>query len=227
MHAVSSPEVRDIRRFDVKTPIAFVPNGIDEALLKRHAPEPDEASAWVYIGRLAIDHKGLDLLVEGYALLHKTQGGNLPPLVLAGPDFRGGKKRIEQLARSLDITDSIIFKGPVFGEDKWSLLSQARLFVHTSRWEGMPFAVLEGLALGRPVLVTPQTNLASYVEDYRAGWVVEGTPETIAGGLRTVLEAPPKDLNAVGDRARSLARDNFSWPSVAHQMAEIYNEIAR
>jgi glycosyltransferase involved in cell wall biosynthesis len=224
VHAVSPPEVDDLRTFGVEAPIAFVPNGVESVLLSRRTLRPHEASVWVYLGRLAVDHKGLDLLVKGYASLYERRQGELPPLVLAGPDFRGGKEQLERLIRSLGMAESIRFEGPVFGEHKHVLLAQSQIFVHTSRWEGMPFAALEALALGRPVLVTPQTNLALYVKEYGAGWVVDGTPESIAKGLGLILETSAQDLDAVGSRARSLARDRFSWPISSRQMATVYLE---
>lgn len=225
IHAVSPPEVNDLRNFGVSVPIPFVPNGVDETLLKRDFPKPQEGKAFVYLGRMSVEHKGLDLLVEGYAAFYKDRSGKIPPLVLAGPDFRGGRKQLQKLLQRLGIIDSVRFEGPVFGEDKWALLAQARLFVHTSRWEGMPFSVLEALSLGRPVLVTPETNLARYVEEYGAGWVVEGTPEAVAQGLAAVLEGSPWDLDTAGKRARTLAEDNFSWPSVARKMAAAYRNM--
>ena len=224
VHAVSPPEVKGLHSFGVKVPVVFIPNGVDEALLRRKLSKPHKASAWVYLGRLAVEHKGLDLLVKGYASLYKQRGGKLPPLVLAGPDFRGGKKQLEKLIRSLGVAESVLLKGPVFGEDKWNLLAQAQLFVHTSRWEGMPLAMLEALACGRPVLITPETNCEQYIEEYRAGWIVAGTPEAIASGLDAVLESSTQDLDAAGDQARSLAADNFSWPSLTRQLAEVYRE---
>lgn len=222
VHAVSLPEVDELRRFGITAPIEFVPNGVDEDYLEKDLPKPQEASDFVYLGRLSVEHKGLDLLLEGYAMLREHRSGVVPPLVLAGPDFRGGQKRLQELARRLGIADAVRFPGPVLGEDKWALLTRARLFMHTSRWEGMPFSLLEALSLGRPVLVTPETNLSRYVQEYGAGWVVEGTPKAISQGLSAVIDASPSTLNAAGDRARSLARDNFSWSSVAREMAGVY-----
>jgi glycosyltransferase involved in cell wall biosynthesis len=216
--------VDDFRDFGIEAPIVSIPQGVDSELLRRNTPKPHEAPAWVYLGRLAVDQKGLDLLVKGYALLYEQRSGELPPLVLAGPDFREGKKQLEQLARSLGVTESIKFIGPVFGDDKWDVVAQAQLFVHTSRFDTTPFSVLEALALGRPVLVTPETGCGSYVQEHKAGWTVAATPEAIAKGLNTVLETSPQELDATGDRARSLARDTFSWPSWARQMAKVYRE---
>ncbi len=227
VHAVSQSEADELRSFGIKAPVISIPKGVDAELLTRHSPKPHEASAWIYLGRLAVDHKGLDLLVRGYALLYEQRDGELPPLVLAGPDFRGGRRQLEQLAQSCSIAGSVRFEGPVFGEDKLALLVQAKLFVHTSRFDTLPFSVLEALALGRPVLVTPETHFTQYIEKYGAGWVVEGTPEAIARALHTALQTSPQELDAAGDRARSLVRDNFEWASVAERMSEVYREVAK
>ena len=227
VHAVSPIEADELRDLGVRAPVVNIPKGIDAVFLRKNVPRPSEATAWLYMGRLAVDYKGLDLLVKGYASLHQRRNGELPPLVLVGPDFRGGKQQLERLARRLGVIDSVRFKGPVYGEDKQELLAQARLFVHTSRSDTMPFSVFEALALGRPVLVTPETNCTRYVEEYEAGWIVTGTPEAISEGLQEVLEASPQQLDAAGDQARHLVRNNFEWSSLIQQMAELYREVVR
>lgn len=76
----------------------------------------------------------------------------------------------------------------------------------------------------RSVLGTPESNLARYIEEYEASWIVAGTPEAIARVLHTVLETSPQDLDAVGDRTRSLVRHNFRWPSLTQWMTKICHE---
>ncbi len=119
----------------------------------------------------------------------------------------------------------VTFLGPVFGQDKEELLRSASVFVHTSRWEGMPFAVLEALSEGSPVLLTPATNLGEFVERSGAGAVVEGTAEGVHRGLRTVLDASPQRYQAMCSAARRLVAERFTWPRVAEQMAAAYRGI--
>jgi glycosyltransferase involved in cell wall biosynthesis len=225
-HAVSPAEERDLRSLGAGRTV-FIPNGIEESLLGRPTTPPGDARGWLFLGRLAVDQKGLDLLVQGYAQARRTRADVLPQLTLAGSDFRNGRAYLENSALDLGITAGVRCVGPVFGEEKWQALASCRLFVHTSRWEGLPFAALEAMASGRPVLVTPETNLADPVRKYEAGWVVDGSPASIAKGLLAAAAAGREELNKMGDRARELVRDQYVWPVVAHEMANLYRAISR
>ena len=146
-------------------------------------------------------------------------------LVLAGPDFRSGQAELEALATRLLPHGGVRFVGPIFGEEKDALLRTARVFVHTSRWEGMPYAILEALAAGCPALLTPATNLGELVEEYGAGVVVEGTPEGVCDGLARILEAPPERYEAMCRAAWRLASERFTWASVAEQLSVAYRSL--
>src|SRR5205823_544127 len=140
--------------------LVFIPNGIDVPDRGRPGHRTSQLSTKriVFLGRLAIDHKGLDLLMEGYAHLVRDHGRE-SQLIIAGPDFRSGRAKLETLAASLLPEQCVQFLGPMFGGEKEALLRSAWVFVHTSRWEGMPSAVLEALAVGCPVVLTAATNL--------------------------------------------------------------------
>jgi glycosyltransferase involved in cell wall biosynthesis len=201
-----------------------VANGIDDAVLQRPTAPPSTMSDLVFLGRLAINQKGLDLLMQGYAAALGRRS-DLPRLVLAGPDFRGGYAQLAATAQALSIADRVHFTGALHGEDKWRALSQARMFVHTSRWEGMPFALLEAMALGRPVLVTPGTNLADSIVRAQAGFVVECEVGAIADAMCAAAAASSEAIDAMGARARSLVKAEFSWSSIAAAMSAAYRDV--
>jgi glycosyltransferase involved in cell wall biosynthesis len=46
------------------------------------------------------------------------------------------------LAQELGIAESVSFFGSMSGNEKWDVLRSTDVFVHPSRWEGIPFAVL-------------------------------------------------------------------------------------
>jgi glycosyltransferase involved in cell wall biosynthesis len=227
VHAVSPGELTELRATFGSRPLAFVPNAIDV---------PDEPVApdarmlgprkrIVFLGRLDIAHKGLDVLLEGYARYVQSQPEDDTELTLAGPDFRSNRTRLEALAASLLPDQKVRFEGPVFGGEKEELLRSAYVFVHTSRWEGMPYAVLEALATGCPVLLTSATNLGEFVEDFGAGVVVKGTARGVAEGLGRLLEMPAEPYGAMCSAARRLASERFTWPTVAEQMSAAYRTI--
>jgi glycosyltransferase involved in cell wall biosynthesis len=223
IQAVSRPESRSLQELNLGTPVKYLANGIDDAVLQRPVPLPSAMSDIVFLGRLAPNQKGLDFLIQGYAAALGRRG-DLSRLVLAGPDFRGGHAQLAAMAQALSIADRVHFTGALHGEDKWRALSQARLFVHTSRWEGMPFALLEAMALGRPVLVTPGTNLADSVTCAQAGFVAECEIGAIGDALCAVAAASSEAIDAMGARARLLVKTEFSWPSIAAAMGRAYRD---
>ena len=73
------------------------------------------------------------------------------------------------------------------GEEVLRCLLACDVFVHTSRSEGMPMAVLEAMAMGRPCLVTPGTNMADVVCE-GGGWQCQPDPDSIAESLKDIYQ---------------------------------------
>jgi len=224
VHVATEAEAADVRALTRTSRIAVIPNGIAESYLQRSVPSPSAGRHWAFLGRLDTQAKGLDLLLRAYAVVANEQ--DVPDLVLAGPDFRGDRAELERLAKALRVEGRVRFVGSLAGEDKVTHLTTARAVLQPSRWEGMSLALLEALALGRPVLVTPGTNLAAEVANAGAGVAVEGSVEGVAAGLRSLLEVSPTDLDDMGARARRWAGGCFAWPVVARRMAEVYRSVA-
>jgi len=227
IHAVSPRELEELRATFGDRPSVLVPNAID---LPAVGAAPADRMLGprrriVFLGRLAIESKGLDVLLEGYASYVTLERDTDTELVVAGPDFRSGREELEALAASLLPPGHVRFTGPLFGREKEALLSSAYVFVHTSRWEGMPFAVLEALAMGCPVLVTPATNLGEHIDEFGAGVVVDGSAQSVAEGLRRILEIPADQYERLCSAARRLASARFTWPIVAEQMTSEYGKI--
>ena len=226
IHAVSRSELHELVARKMDVPVVYIPNGVDDDDLARQVSPPSAGTVWLYMGRLAVRQKGLDLLMRAYAIARSAIDVPLPPLVVAGPDFQGGLDELKQLTASLGIAESVQFMGPVSANAKSALLSTARLFVHTSRWEGMPFAVLEALAAERPVLVTRGTNLTQEIESYSAGWIAQETPEAIAAHLVEAATVEPLTLDEIGRRGRQMVREHLAWNPLAGRIADLYKTAA-
>lgn len=161
----------------------------DPSRFSRRPPEADPVL--LYVGSL-VRRKGLDLLIAA-----------LPEVVRAFPRVRvrlvGDGAMRESLRREAarrGLTEVVEFVGPVPHRRLPEHLAEADAFVFPSRSEAMPRAVLEAMAMARPVIATP------------AG----GIPEVIRDGVDGVL-VPPEDpaglaagiLSILGDRARARA----------------------
>ncbi len=178
-----------------------------------------------FVGRLDPRHKGLDWLMEACRQVGPELRERGACVELWGPSVRGILPRLDAELRRQRLEDVVRLAGPVVGEAKASLLGEVDVFLHTSRWEGHPMAVLEALAYGLPCLLTPGTNLADEVAAAGAGWRVEPTPAGIAHGLRQVMSAPREQLRQAGVGARVLADREFRWPRIAARLVEQYRLI--
>jgi glycosyltransferase involved in cell wall biosynthesis len=84
--------------------------------------------------------------------------------------------------------------------------------------------VAEAMAMGCPVLVTPEVGLARLVGESGSGVVVDGDPPTLAEArCRLMKDATSRRL--MGERGRAIASRNLSWGSVASRMESVYAEI--
>jgi glycosyltransferase involved in cell wall biosynthesis len=84
--------------------------------------------------------------------------------------------------------------------------------------------VLEALAAGTPVVVTPEVGLAADVEAAGAGIVTPSDPPRLAAALRELLRDPAR-REEMGRRGRALVEERFTWPRVAEEMEAAYRGV--
>jgi glycosyltransferase involved in cell wall biosynthesis len=231
IHSVSPQEADSLRKVFPEARVVLVPAGVEAPPdLPDAVHRPGRFASprdFVYLGRMSVEHKGLDLLVGGYAEFLNYSGDRETRLILVGPDFRGGLAELQALAARLGIGERVIFPGPAFGADRWAWLSGAYALIHPSRWEGLPNAVLEALAASCPVLVTPGTNLGDLVRQYEAGICVEGSIAGVREGLCTLIRLQPESHLRMGQGARRLIDERFTWANTARRLAEAYLEVCQ
>ncbi len=107
------------------------------------------------------------------------------------------------------------------------LLERARVVVLPSLYENFPYAALEAMAAGRPVVCTSNTGIAELLDGSGAGSVVPaGDAVALADALEPYLRDP--DLAArAGARARELVVAHCDPELIAAEREECYAEAAR
>jgi glycosyltransferase involved in cell wall biosynthesis len=210
IHAIGESEIKDILRIAPQARIVLIPHG-QETLpaCSGDAPVKAERPLIGFCGRLATQHKGLDFLLEGFAA-YKANGGKGELWLIGDGADRG---LLQSKAAESGAQSHVRFLGVKLGVEKLYLLSSFDIFIHCSRWEGLPGACLEAAALGRPLLVSRETNLAGYVEQYGAGLVLD---ETSAAGVERALDRVQElyqnnQLQQLGENARQLVVKEFNW----------------
>jgi glycosyltransferase involved in cell wall biosynthesis len=141
-------------------------------------------------------------------------------LVIAGPDEYGFAREFRDKAARQNIESRIRIPGMVTGELKLDLLARADLFVLPSIGEGLSVAILEALASGTPVILSPECNLP-IVGELKAGAIVPRDVNLLAQAISRFL-CDPELRCAASEAAFALARDKFAWPSIIGKLESIY-----
>ncbi len=231
LHVTSEEEGRQIADVAARVPRAVIPNGIRCA--EYAALPPREAFRMkylhgfdgpvvLYFGRLS-EKKGLDVLVRAFAGVRRTVPG--AHLAIVGPDDEGLAPRLRRLAAAEGVTEAVTFVGLLAGEDKREALAAADVWALPSHGENFGNAVVEAMAAGRAVVISPQVNIAGDAELAGAAAIAERDPAMFAFVLATLLEDPAR-RHEMGERARAFAY-RYDWSAVAPRMAQMYEDIAR
>lgn len=214
IHAIGEYGEADQFHEDVlKCKVGLVPNGYMLTDRCKSGYATEGPLRLCYCGRLAMTHKGLDILLEGLAMAHRHGTQVVLDLIGDGPD----RKLLELRVISLGLADCVTFHGVKMGEEKDTLIQQADVFVHTSRWDGIPTSLLEAAGLGLPLLVSCPTNMADYVASASAGYVIEDlTTECIARQIaQAASEKKSSKLSSKGLSARRMVTEKFTWDRIA------------
>lgn len=167
---------------------------INDEFLSQRQPLETDTNQFVCIGRLT-PQKGQLLLVEAVAML--VEQGVDVRLVLAGD----GEIRdvLEQRIRALGIQEQITITGWIGEADVRRHLLESRAMVLPSFAEGLPVAIMESLALGRPVISTCITGIPELLKDGANGWMITaGCVEDIARAMKEAVETPLSRINEMG-----------------------------
>ena len=115
--------------------------------------------------------------------------------------------------------------GQVSRDEIRRLGQQARVVAVPSRYENLPYAALEAMAAGRPVVCTSNTGLAELVDDSTGGVVPPGDAEALAQALRPFLVDRDEAARA-GARARELVERECAPERVAERRERVYRQVA-
>jgi glycosyltransferase involved in cell wall biosynthesis len=144
MIAVSEHVGASLRVLNPAATVAVIGNGIPpDAVRTPRTPGPDV----LFVGRLEIAQKGLDLLVRAWALAAPRIDGDLV-LAGGGPDAA----RLRGLVERAGVADRVRFVGVVDQAEALELMGRARLVAMPSRFETFGIVAVEALATGTPVV---------------------------------------------------------------------------
>jgi glycosyltransferase involved in cell wall biosynthesis len=222
--ALTEAELGQLRQFGAAGSAIVIPNGVtaapgqvDSHGFRRQIGVSAEALLALFVGRLDVHRKGLDLLVEGLAA---APGWHL---AMVGPRFRD-VPRLERMIADLGVGDRVHLVGERQGRALREALAACDVFALMSRWEGLPMALLEAMSFGKPAVVSEAVERLVGVEAEGAGW--RARPEDLGALLRRLQTEGRRQLQRRGEAARSLAK-RYDWNAVARLYQQAYDRARR
>ena len=205
--------------------IHLVRNGIDLRPFENAPPSlrngfaKGDAPIVGLVGRLSIE-KGIDIFLQAATRVLLELPSTRFVVVGEGPD----RDKLELLIDQLQIRESALMLGR--RDDMPSVYASLDIMASASREEGLPMAILEGMASSLPVVATAVGEVPTIVLDGRTGILVPPTsPELLAAAIMTLLRNPDEQKR-FGAAAKKLVEDEFSAGRMTKDYLRVYEEAA-
>lgn len=143
------------------------------------------------VGKLEAQ-KDFPTLIHAFAQVRKEQRARL--IILGwGPDQN--RESLEALAKELGIHEDVSLAGYV--NNPYAYMARSAVFALSSQWEGLPFVLVEAMALGIPVVSTDCKSGPAEVLDYgRYGQLVPvGNSQALGHAISKVLSEQPEPVD--------------------------------
>jgi glycosyltransferase involved in cell wall biosynthesis len=137
-----------------------------------------------------------------------------------GPEVEGRPER--KLSESTGVSDRVEFLGIVL--DILPILYASDVFVMPSLYEGLSIAAVEAMGTGLPAILSNVEGLRDFRDAGDGVCWVEPTPESVAKGIRQVLEISASERRQMGSKLSSYAHKHFGVENGAAAYAAIYTE---
>ena len=188
------------------------------------AARPDialEDGQFVFAAGSVVPYRGYDDIICAAALLRQRSGRALN-VVIAGEAHGlapSTMRRLERLARALDVESHIFWAGQLNRNEMTWCYRNCRLFIQTSRAEACPNIVLEALGHGCITVSCDHPPMPEFFEE-NASYYPTGNANVLAQRIGEALEMKEEVAEARRARARVRA-SQFSWERAAGHTIEI------
>lgn len=225
IHLTSERESRELDQFGYRYPgRVVIPNGVDRVTHPANRQNnPSDRFRILFLGRVNWKKRIYSLIESLQHLDFKIR------LVIAGNDEEGHISMLKGLITDLDLDSDekfqIVFTGQVNTTEKQDLYLNSDVMVLPSMSENFGNTVIEALAAGCPVIVTPQVGASDVVRHANAGLITDGKPGSIASCI-TKIRNNPDLARQMSVNGISEIRQNYLWETIAVRMNNAYRQVA-
>lgn len=214
--AVSSSVAARLREMNPDAEVVVLPNGLeDEAWQAARHRRRDV----LYLGRLDIYPKGLDILLAAFAAIADRTDADL---VVAGDG--PGRPDMAKLLRQHGLEERVRLVGRVDGRARFDLLAGAQVVCMPSRDETFGLVALEAMACATPVVAFDIPAMRELLTPDASVIVPAFDVDAYAAALAGLL-ADSKRCRRMGAVGKRRAR-NFDWDGIAEHQEALYVRAA-
>ncbi|MGB8952707.1 MAG: glycosyltransferase [Candidatus Aminicenantales bacterium] len=232
---VSEADLRSGKKFKLapEDKMHLIKNGVDFSPPTEAGGSEGREEEWKRKLKTARDHpvvgtvarlhrqKGIIYFLRAASIIHRR----IPEaqILVAG----GGplEQKLRQEAKRLGVQRYFLLLGE--RTDARELLSYFDVFALPSLWEGLPLALLEAAALGKPIVATDIDGVREVIKDGETGILVPPkNPEILAHAIVRLLEDRQQARN-LGQKAKELIPPRFDLVRMVEQTQSLYLDLYR
>ncbi len=199
--------------------------------------EVSEISRQNFLKTFKIDESSIILLALGLtALSYKAEGlkilikairgvrSRYPNVILVATREGRYIPELKDFVKREGLEGAVVFTGDV--DNSYVPLAVCDIYTHISLGEGLPIALLEAMSLGKPIVATSVGGIPEAIEDGKNGLLVEPNPTKIAEKICYLLANRDK-AEELGQNAKKIAEERFTWNKATARFLDLYNMRSR
>lgn len=218
LFALSNQDAESLQTLFPEQAVSVTPNGVKPNSTGSSnnssslADLPISTRFILFVGKIR-ESKGIADILTAYRNLKSDI-----PLVVVGP------AQNDTLVEELENTNGVQYLGYVDKETLDSLYNNAEIFVFPTRSDVFPLVTLEAMAAGTPVIATNIGGIPEQITDEVGVIVPPEDPIALSNKIDELLNKSD-ERQEMGQQAIERVKEEFSWNSIANQVATQYQEI--
>lgn len=199
-----------------RSKLRVIPNAVDPESYR--ADPTDERPHFVFISNL-IARKGTEEFAAAVETLSERHPDRFRVSIAGDGPL---SDRIEALAAT---HDEVAYHGYVSERRKRELLAEGSVFVLPTYAEGLPIAMLEGMAGANAIVSTGVAAIPEVIDEDRGILVQPGEVRDLVGALEALLTDPDRRTRMAETNRRAVEAD-YSWQSAVDELLRMYATYA-
>jgi glycosyltransferase involved in cell wall biosynthesis len=133
------------------------------------------------------------------------------------------RSEIETLIKNLKLEDYIQLTGWATNLEVRQHILDSQVMILPSFAEGLPVAIMESLALSRPVLTTYIAGIPELIQPNSSGWLVPaGSVEELAIAMRQILSLPLEKIAEMGKIGSEMVKKQHNATTESQKLLKLF-----